>query len=68
MHLSTVCLFQEGGVLYLLTNTEPIFEELEGHQVVLQTMQSSSAAGSFLDEVVLHSALLHIQTEQPLTI
>ena len=36
----------------LLTNTEPIFEELENHQMALQTMQSSSVAGSFLDEVM----------------
>ena len=36
----------------LLTNTEPVFEELENHQMALQTMQSSSAAGSFLDEVM----------------
>lgn len=36
----------------LLANTDPIFEELEGHQVTLQAMQSNSAAGSFLDEVV----------------
>ena len=32
--------------------TDPIFEELESHQVSLQAMQSNSAAGSFLDEVV----------------
>lgn len=38
--------------MQLLKNTDPIFEELEGHQVALQTMQSSSAAGSFLDEVM----------------
>ncbi len=37
---------------YLLENTEPIFDELESHQVSLQAMQSSSAAGSFLDEVL----------------
>ena len=30
----------------------PIFQELEAHQVTLQAMQSSSAAGSFLDEVL----------------
>lgn len=36
----------------MLTSTEPIFDELESHQVSLQTMQSSSAAGSFLDEVM----------------
>ena len=36
----------------LLTNTGPIFEELESHQMALQAMQSSSAAGSFLDEVM----------------
>ncbi|KAL5020323.1 hypothetical protein ScPMuIL_003215 [Solemya velum] len=42
----------ETGQLFLLTNTDPIFEELEHHQVSLQAMQSNSAAGSFLDEVV----------------
>lgn len=36
----------------LLTNTDPIFEELEHHQVTLQAMQSNSSAGSFLDEVL----------------
>ena len=36
----------------LLMATDPIFEELESHQVSLQAMQSNSAAGSFLDEVV----------------
>lgn len=39
-------------MLSLLTNTEPIFDELESHQVSLQTMHGSSAAGSFMDEVV----------------
>ncbi|XP_064650622.1 uncharacterized protein LOC135502065 isoform X3 [Lineus longissimus] len=38
--------------IHLLTNTDPIFDELENHQVSLQAMQSSSAAGSFLDEVM----------------
>ncbi|ESO89558.1 hypothetical protein LOTGIDRAFT_125094 [Lottia gigantea] len=38
--------------IQLLMHTDPIFDELEGHQVSLQTMQSSSAAGSFLDEVM----------------
>lgn len=36
----------------LLTSTDHIFDELESHQVSLQTMQGSSAAGSFLDEVL----------------
>jgi len=35
----------------LLSNTAQIFDELESHQVSLQAMQSSSAAGSFQDEV-----------------
>nr|KAG5694043.1 hypothetical protein BaRGS_025622 [Batillaria attramentaria] len=43
---------QDPGYLMLLTNTDPIFEELEHHQVTLQAMQSNSAAGSFLDEVL----------------
>ena len=38
--------------MMLLTSTEPIFDELESHQMTLQAMQSSSAAGSFLDEVM----------------
>ncbi len=38
-------------MLFLLHETDPIFTELESHQVALQSMQSSSAAGSFLDEV-----------------
>ncbi|ELU01784.1 hypothetical protein CAPTEDRAFT_107783 [Capitella teleta] len=42
----------ETGPLSLLKNTAPIFDELESHQVALQTMQTSSAAGSFLDEVM----------------
>ena len=37
--------------MQLLENTKPIFDELESHQVSLGVMQSSSAAGSFLDEV-----------------
>lgn len=36
----------------LLTNTDVIFDELESHQVSLQTMHGSSAAGSFMDEVL----------------
>ena len=51
MNFSHVCP-QESAQVLLLTHTEPIFGELEGHQVALQTMQSSSAAGSFLDEVM----------------
>ncbi|XP_071095883.1 uncharacterized protein [Haliotis cracherodii] len=43
---------EDTGLLYLLTTTEPIFDELECHQVSLQAMQSNSAAGSFLDEVL----------------
>lgn len=42
---------QENGKLLLLTKTAHIFDELENHQVALQAMQSSSAAGSFQDEV-----------------
>ena len=38
--------------MMLLTSTAPIFDELESHQMALQAMQSSSAAGSFLDEVM----------------
>ena len=45
-------MFQESGQVVLLESTDPIFEELESHQVSLQAMQSNSAAGSFLDEVV----------------
>ena len=51
MVLLAVFLPQDTGQLFLLTNVEPIFEELENHQVSLGVMQSSSAAGSFLDEV-----------------
>ena len=47
-----LCPFQEAGQVVLLEGTDPIFEELESHQVSLQAMQSNSAAGSFLDEVV----------------
>ena len=36
----------------LLTNTDPIFIELEQHQVSLQAMHSNSLAGSFMDDVV----------------
>ncbi|KAI0240665.1 Dynein heavy chain 9, axonemal [Lamellibrachia satsuma] len=42
---------EENGKLLLLTKTAHIFDELENHQVALQAMQSSSAAGSFQDEV-----------------
>ena len=48
-----VCLFlQDNGKILLLMNTTQIFDELESHQVSLQAMQSSSAAGSFQDEVL----------------
>ena len=47
----SVSLLQDNGSLMLLTNTRPIFEELETNQVSLGVIQSSSAAGSFLDEV-----------------
>ncbi|XP_069115919.1 uncharacterized protein [Argopecten irradians] len=40
------------GTLSLLTATDPIFQELEHHQVSLQAMQANSAAGSFLDDVL----------------
>ncbi len=36
----------------LLVGADSTLEELESHQVSLQTMQASSAAGSFLDEIV----------------
>ncbi|XP_053409232.1 uncharacterized protein LOC123561373 isoform X4 [Mercenaria mercenaria] len=49
---SLLNLADDTGHHVLLANTDPIFEELEGHQVTLQAMQSNSAAGSFLDEVV----------------
>ncbi|KAK6172547.1 hypothetical protein SNE40_016179 [Patella caerulea] len=49
---SLLNLGEDTGSIQLLLGTDPIFEELEGHQVSLQTMQSSSAAGSFLDEVM----------------
>ena len=39
-------------------NTETIFEELESHQVSLQAVQTSGAAGSFLDEIVKWQKLL----------
>lgn len=43
---------QDVGLLQLITNTDPIFRELDSHQMSLQAMQSSGAAGSFLDELV----------------
>ena len=36
----------------MLTHTDPIFGELEAHQVSLQAMHSNSLAGSFMDDVV----------------
>lgn len=42
---------QDPGQLYLLYSTDSVFNELISHQVELGVMQSSSAAGSFLDEV-----------------
>eukprot|EP00057_Strongylocentrotus_purpuratus_P006394 XP_011660868.1 PREDICTED: dynein beta chain, flagellar outer arm [Strongylocentrotus purpuratus] len=48
---SLLNLGDDNGNLFLLKDTDPIFTELESHQVALQGMQSSSAAGSFLDEV-----------------
>ncbi|KAL3885754.1 hypothetical protein ACJMK2_025795 [Sinanodonta woodiana] len=49
---SLLNLGEDSGHMILLTNSEPIFEVLESHQVSLQAMQSNSAAGSFLDDVV----------------
>ncbi|XP_033103095.1 dynein heavy chain 9, axonemal-like [Anneissia japonica] len=49
---SLLNLGEDSGVLNLLSDVDPIFDELESHQVSLQSMQSSSAAGSFLDEVL----------------
>ncbi|GFO25145.1 dynein beta chain, ciliary-like, partial [Plakobranchus ocellatus] len=49
---SLMNLGEDPGTLMLLTHTDPIFEELEHHQITLQAMQSNSAAGSFLDEVL----------------
>nr|XP_022320176.1 dynein beta chain, flagellar outer arm-like isoform X6 [Crassostrea virginica] len=40
------------GQILLLTHTDPIFGELEAHQVSLQAMHSNSLAGSFMDDVV----------------
>ncbi|KAK2150969.1 hypothetical protein LSH36_380g01060, partial [Paralvinella palmiformis] len=50
----------ELGNILLLTKTSSIFDELENHQVALQAMQSSSAAGSFLDEVIKWQKRLQI--------
>ncbi|XP_058857324.1 dynein beta chain, ciliary-like isoform X3 [Acipenser ruthenus] len=41
----------EVGPIMLLNNPEVIFEELEHHQMTLETMKNNSEAGSFLDEV-----------------
>ncbi|XP_033641711.1 dynein beta chain, flagellar outer arm-like [Asterias rubens] len=48
---SLLNLGEDSGTIFLLHETDPIFTELESHQVALQSMQGSSAAGSFLDEV-----------------
>ncbi|XP_022099208.1 dynein beta chain, ciliary-like [Acanthaster planci] len=48
---SLLNLGEDSGAIFLLHETDPIFTELESHQVALQSMQGSSAAGSFLDEV-----------------
>lgn len=53
--------------MFLLTSTDPIFFELESHQVSLQAMQSSSAAGSFLDEVMKWQKRLQV-IEEVLTV
>ncbi|XP_055866060.1 uncharacterized protein LOC106055129 isoform X2 [Biomphalaria glabrata] len=49
---SLLHLGEDSGSLKLLTNTDPIFDELEHHQITLQAMQSNSSAGSFQDEVL----------------
>uniref|UniRef100_W5M8M7 Uncharacterized protein n=1 Tax=Lepisosteus oculatus TaxID=7918 RepID=W5M8M7_LEPOC len=43
-----------------MTNTEAIFEELEHHQMALDTMKDSSEAGTFLDEVTKWQKKLQI--------
>ncbi|XP_066025345.1 uncharacterized protein [Pocillopora verrucosa] len=45
-------LTQDTGPICLLDKCEPIFEELEDHQVSLQSMLSGSAAGSFADDIM----------------
>lgn len=54
LYLSLLCrlLAQDNGITMLLASTAHIFDELESHQVSLQAMQGSSAAGSFMDEVL----------------
>ncbi|XP_041092529.1 dynein beta chain, flagellar outer arm-like [Polyodon spathula] len=42
---------EEVGPTMLLNHPEVIFEELEHHQMTLETMKNNSEAGSFLDEV-----------------
>ncbi|XP_052258855.1 uncharacterized protein LOC127863384 isoform X2 [Dreissena polymorpha] len=49
---SLLNLGDETGHHVLLAYTDPIFEELEGHQVTLQALQGNTAAGNFVDEVV----------------
>ncbi|XP_056010102.1 uncharacterized protein LOC125667097 [Ostrea edulis] len=49
---SLLNLGEDTGHIMLLTNTDPIFGELEAHQVSLQAMHSNSLAGSFMDDVV----------------
>ncbi|KAH9514965.1 hypothetical protein Btru_021540, partial [Bulinus truncatus] len=43
---------EDSGALKLLSNTDPIFDELEHHQITLHAMLSNSSAGSFQDEVL----------------
>ncbi|XP_020627063.1 dynein beta chain, flagellar outer arm-like isoform X2 [Orbicella faveolata] len=49
---SLMNLTQDAGPICLLDKCEPIFEELEDHQVSLQSMLSGSAAGSFADDIM----------------
>lgn len=49
---SLMNLTQDTGPICLLVKCEPIFEELEDHQVSLQSMLTGSAAGSFADDIV----------------
>eukprot|EP00794_Sanderia_malayensis_P011161 gene11161-12333_t len=49
---SLTSMTEELGDVYLLKNIEPILEELELHQMSLQSMFGGSAASSFIDEIV----------------
>ena len=48
--------------MYLLSNLDQMFAEMEDHQINLEILQTNQSAGSFLDEIAKWQSILqHIE-------